>query len=497
MAERPLSILEVGNFPEQDREVTAGVILHVRSQVPEDTGEAWDAVLTGRALSKEEVGILTKTALPHRVFYLDPALPGDSVTGPFLACKLAKYLAPEKLDTFLQSFAVRYFRKQYGERWALEEFRPNPAFVDHVRYLGHNRMVLSQQFGDGKTPVPVLTVRSFIRIWEEQPLDLWWEILAGAGVSFSVRVWQIEEGSLDTVDKIWDLSEEELSQPFCLCAKGRGTLAITLLAKGEGELLVGPLHTRYSREGAGVFFPGGQRLVGKDGREAAVYFEPGDVKPPLCVYFSGYRRAEGFEGLNMMRRMGAPILMFTDMALEGGAFYLGDPDFEESIRSAIRSTLESLHFSEDQLILSGISMGSSGAVYYGADFHPHALIVGKPLLNLGSIAANERLLRPGGFPTSLDILQRFAGSDGVEKLNHRVFDKVDKADWEGTEAAVSYMAQDDYDPTAYQDLLSHLRGKHATIYGKRITGRHNDNTNAVVEWFVSQYRRILREDFAR
>ena len=34
-------------------------------------------------------------------------------------------------------------------------------------------------------------------------------------------------------------------------------------------------------------------------------------------------------------------------------------------------------------------------------------------------------------------------------------------------------------------------------YGKRITGRHNDNTSAVVEWFVSQYRRILREDFAR
>jgi accessory secretory protein Asp2 len=358
-------------------------------------------------------------------------------------------------------------------------------------------MVLSQRFGDGKTAVPVLTVRSSILIWEEQPLDFWWEILAGEGVSFSIRVRQIGEGSLDTVAKTWDLSEEDLSQPICLCSKGRGTLSVTLLARGEGELLVGPLHTRYARQGAGVFFPGGQRLAGQDGREAAVYFEPGDLRPPLCVYFSGYRTAEGFEGLHMMQGLGTPFLLVTDMALEGGAFYLGDPDFEERIRSVIRQTLERLHFTEDQLILSGISMGSFGAVYYGAKFHPHALIVGKPLLNLGSIAVNERLLRPGGFPTSLDILQRFAGSDGVEELNRRVFARVDAADWEGTEAAVSYMAQDDYDPTAYQDLLAHLRGKHATIYGKRITGRHNDNTGAVVEWFVSQYRRILREDFGR
>lgn len=497
MADRPLSILEVGSLPDMDREVAAGVLLHIRSQVPEETKEAWDGVVIDRLLSREEIAILTQTALPHRVFFKDPALPADPVMGPFLACKLAAYLPQEAYDAFLQHFAVRYFRGQYGERRALGDFRPNPAFVDHIQYRGHNRMVLSQRFGDGKTAVPVLTVRSSILIWEEQPLDFWWEILAGEGVSFSIRVRQIGEGSLDTVVKTWDLSEEDLSQPTCLCSKGRGTLSVTLLARGEGELLVGPLHTRYARQGAGVFFPGGQRLAGQDGREAAVYFEPGDLRPPLCVYFSGYRTAEGFEGLHMMQGLGTPFLLVTDMALEGGAFYLGDPDFEERIRSVIRQTLERLHFTEDQLILSGISMGSFGAVYYGAKFHPHALIVGKPLLNLGSIAVNERLLRPGGFPTSLDILQRFTGSDGVEELNRRVFARVDAADWEGTEAAVSYMAQDDYDPTAYQDLLAHLRGKHATIYGKRITGRHNDNTGAVVEWFVSQYRRILREDFGR
>ncbi len=33
------------------------------------------------------------------------------------------------------------------------------------------------------------------------------------------------------------------------------------------------------------------------------------MKPPLNVYFSGYRTAEGFEGYYMMKRMNAPFFM--------------------------------------------------------------------------------------------------------------------------------------------------------------------------------------------
>ncbi len=497
MAEKPLSILEIASLPAKDREVARGVRLFVRDEVPEQRQEAWDAVLVARPLSEREIERLGNTSLPHRVFFLEPDLLSDPGTGSFLAGKLAAYLPREELDSFFRHFLVRYFRGQYGERRALEHFHLNPAFVHHAAYEGHNHLTLSQRYGSGTEMVPILSLRDSIMIWEEQPLDLYWELRAGENVTISVRVRQIAEGSLDTVVRTWDLTGEDLRAPFFLCSRGRGTLSVTLFAKGEGELNVGPLHTRYAREDAGVFFPGGRRIAGEDGREAAVYFEPGDWKPPLCVYFSGYRTAEGFEGLRMLRDMGVPFLLVTDMALEGGAFYLGNPDFEVKVLSAILDTLEQLHFTQDQLILSGISMGSSGAVYYGAELHPHAVIVGKPLLNLGNIAANERLLRPGGFPTSLDILQRFAGTDGGENFNRRIFDRVDAADWEGTEVAASYMAQDDYDPTAYQDLLRHLRGKHATLYGKRITGRHNDNTGAVVEWFVSQYRRILREDFER
>lgn len=59
------------------------------------------------------------------------------------------------------------------------------------------------------------------------------------------------------------------------------------------------------------------------------------------------------------------------------------------------------------------------------------------------------------------------------------------------------MQQDDYDPFAYENLLEHLKGKTVQIYGKGMSGRHNDNTDGIVQWFKRQYRKILQEDFGR
>ena len=59
------------------------------------------------------------------------------------------------------------------------------------------------------------------------------------------------------------------------------------------------------------------------------------------------------------------------------------------------------------------------------------------------------------------------------------------------------MIEDDYDQTAYGMLLEHLKSDGVQVYGKGIHGRHNDDTNAIVRWFVNQYERILAEDFDR
>ena len=152
------------------------------------------------------------------------------------------------------------------------------------------------------------------------------------------------------------------------------------------------------------------------------------------------------------------------------------------------------------MILSGLSMGTFGALYYGCDILPHAIILGKPLASIGDVAANERLHRPGGFPTSLDVLQKVSGGtdkDAILRLNERFWNKLDGAAWKNTKFIISYMLEDDYDATAYQTLLSHVKGSGMKIYGKGIHGRHNDDTNSIVAWFKNQYDRILQEDFSR
>ena len=104
-----------------------------------------------------------------------------------------------------------------------------------------------------------------------------------------------------------------------------------------------------------------------DREEAFCYFEPGDLKPPLCVYFSGSKTLEGFEGYYMMKGMGCPFLLVAEPRLEGGAFYMGFQEYEDLIPRLITKYRDELGFSSDQVILSGMSMGSFGALCRNPD----------------------------------------------------------------------------------------------------------------------------------
>lgn len=145
-------------------------------------------------------------------------------------------------------------------------------------------------------------------------------------------------------------------------------------------------------------------------------------------------------------------------------------------------------------------MGSVGALYYGALLHPGAMVLGRPMVNLGTAAQRERIRRPGGFPASLDLLQKLTGDVNdacAEQLNQRMWDRIDKGDFRQTEMAIGYMEEDDYDPKAYLELLHHLRGQHCLIYGKGFSGRHNDNPEQVQDWLRLQYDRLLEERYGR
>ena len=295
-------------------------------------------------------------------------------------------------------------------------------------------------------------------------------------------------------------SEEEMAQPLELDGAEPYYLAFSLEAKGEGTLTIGALHKRLSHGPLGEMTVGAKTLRDHKRQEIFAYFHPGDMKSPLNIYFSGYRPAEGFEGFGMMRAMGSPFILFSDPRLEGGSFYMGSEELENQIIAFIDQHLDLLGFEPKDMNFSGLSMGTFGALYYGALYSPHAILVGKPIVNLGDVAANLKFKRPDEFGTSLDMMQLIIGQvsqEGIGQLNQRFWERFDQADFKDTILALAYMRDDDYDQQAYPDILEALYELPVRIISTSRAGRHNDASGPIIEWFVTQYKEIMERDFGR
>jgi accessory secretory protein Asp2 len=209
---------------------------------------------------------------------------------------------------------------------------------------------------------------------------------------------------------------------------------------------------------------------------------------------------EGFEGYFMMAGLGCPFLLVTDPRLEGGRFYLGSVELENQLVEVIRECVDSLGFREEDLIFSGLSMGAFAALYYGSQFKAHAIIAGKPIVDLGYVAERGRLVRPNDFFTIFDIVnfwkreRRAGNSSTVDGFTQDLLTR-----WNGTpgfgdtKILMSYMLQDDYDDEAYYALLNSQTGKPTTVIARGYQGRHNDDSASVVTWFSTQYRRVIDE----
>lgn len=508
MAEELLVIQYGGRNPSGLFSMPEGVLWKwIREDRPVED-RSCDVLVIGNIPEKETLDHLAEISAAHTVFSLvppesnasdDATIQKAAASDPwtlFWKRKCVMFL-PQITQEWVDSLPFCYWRGQYGERKPLEQVIVNRSFHGEIDYSGHAWLTLKGAFGSEYKATLIWRYSSVLE--KDRDLDLWLEYVALDDVQVRLAVKVCLGQSTDEI--LETLTFENPVEEMHIPAVGkRCYLNFCLEVKGEGELRTGVLHVRNSRRGAGIYLAGGKRFADRERHEFCSYFDPMDGKPPLNVYFSGYRQAEGFEGYYMIRNLGAPFLLLTDPRLEGGNFYLGGNNYEEAILKTIREAMEALGFGRDDLIMSGISMGTTGALYYGVQLRPHAIIIGKPLINLGNIASNEKTIRPGGFPTSLDVLGTQTGeavSKNVPILNEKLWDKIDNANLKGVKIAISYMQQDDYDSTAYEDFLRHLETKDVRIYGKGILGRHNDNTNAVVEWLLSRYRTILRSDYGR
>lgn len=435
----------------------------------------------------------------YEVFYDLNQTPEAPWTTDLLRRKMAHRVDFFDPQVVIHRLHKALFKGQYGAKLQVAELQVVEHFSGQMDYEGNRYLVLEGDFGQDFQQIA--RFRYNIPYYKDSAQDLFFDHLGEAGVETRVSVQLIQEGSLDSIVKEWIFDGEDALAEHPIDADSSGYLVIALLARGKGKLKIGPCHYRFSRCGFGEFVLGGERFVDENQDEFMYYFHPQDFKPPLCVYFSGWRSAEGFEGYGMMKAMGTPFLLICDPRLSGGSFYLGSEAFEQRVSDVIQEKLDFLGFSRDQLIMSGLSMGTFGATYHGAKLEPHALVIGKPVFSLGEVALKEKIVRPGGFKTSLDLLRLFGDSynnSGAAYLDDRFWKRFRAADFSKTKFVVCYMKDEDYDATAFQKILDYTKGgKAARVVMRGIPGRHNDNYGQQIKWFITQYYHVLKSDFGR
>lgn len=460
----------------------------------------FDVVILDREITKEEFDYLVWLARTYCLFLTENAIPRKgSVTGQLFKRKMGRRISAEELKVLLESDLPDYFSGSYGEKYVIQNLSVAQGFKGSVSWRGYEGVDLNGDYGEDLTQI--IFWRITLPILKNLAVEFWLEYKKDdtVEIELEIQICQFQYGSIPSAQSAWTFSEDELKDIVYVENKGeRGFIFASLKAKGHGHLTVTALHDRHSRRGKGNFLPGGKRVVTTEREEVFYYFDPGNLKPPLNVYFSGYKTQEGFEGYYMMRELGHPFLLISEARLEGGSLYVGSKEFEDTIEQIIRRCMKMLKFKNSEVILSGLSMGTFGALYYGCRIRPNTILLGKPLASMGDMAENMRIKNSGGSNCWVDVLHKECGNlsrDAINRLNNRFWDLFACTDWSKTRFAVAYMIEDDLDGNAYENLQSHLSGGDAWIYGKGLHGRHNDNTSGIVSWFKSQYQEIIQKDF--
>lgn len=452
-------------------------------------------------LSREVMGqlnFLELVRLPsHQIFYetLEGASEDDL---RILELKGAQYFDFSDKGKAL----CQYINENYAKPWgtsidnSMVEITPN--FEGSVTKKGAAMYELEGDFGEDYQQV---------MLWKNKwgasgHVNFYPEIDHSEDVNYYFRAYY-KNAESDQDVQYTDFSSEQIREgqvPFDL-GFSEFPVNFGLFVKGQGNINIGSLHIRYGLAKNNFLAMGGRRLVSTTsmGEELGYYFNAGDLKPPLNVYFSGYRPSEGYEGRWMMGSLGSPFILVYDPRLVGGSFYRG-AELEEKLIHVIQEKLDLLGFSKRELILSGLSMGTYASFYYGAKLEPHAIVVGKPLANIGDLAVHSRIFSPYDWDLAMDTIIHLTGQlteKTARALDEDFWLKFEAADFSQTSFLMAHMLQDTDLP--FNRIFNYLKKNYPTakILHKGIEGRHNDDTPSVTSWFYKNYQQLLISDFNR
>lgn len=436
---------------------------------------------------------------PYRVLYTKEVLGTlNKEATRFLKLQMATEIN-EDVQTLIDSLLSKYFSDQGGIRLKSRQLIINENNCESYEYQDGDHLLLKANTrGQWKN---IGTYNERIPIAEYRLMDLWLEYQS-QGLQPRLRVFihpVSGDGKSGDMHIIECDSTKDQRIPIAVSNQPR-VVSVTLEVKGKGTLSLSSLHYRWSRSGIGKFLPGGKLLQNPQTREQVAYlFNPGDLRPPLNVYFAGARGLEGFEAVHLFRSVHAPSLLFTDTRLEIGQFYAGS-FWEQQIVSTIRKTLKRLGFTSQQLVLNGISMGTYPALKIGSILKPYAINVAKPITNLGYLASRARLQRPEDFTAIFDIDLRLLGDlthEHLVEMDKKFWDRFNRADLKQTRLFIGYMLNDNYDDRTIEKLKKSKAVQQCRQFSyKGFPGRHNDNPYVVL-WFVSRVKYLSKISFKR
>lgn len=315
----------------------------IMSLLPEDIGilkkdgkkpkaaKPYDVVLVDTVEHFEYITVLDSLIQVYRLFYHERCQITTKTLERFLLRKRAVQSTFEDPAQMLYLFSRGFSSKQSGTKLSVNHLAVNPSFSGQINYEGTNYLRLCGQYGEDYQTVATYQYNIFLSA--DSPLDLWPEFRNSEDCAIRYVIKGYPVGNSPMQEWIYD--EESFDKPLVLDTSDSYYLSVSIQVKGQGIVKIGPFHHRQSHLGYGDLLIGGNRVVDKNREELIYYFHPGDLKPPLNIYFSGYRPAEGFEGYWMMNNLGAPFLLIGDPRSEGGAFYLGSEELEQIGRAHV------------------------------------------------------------------------------------------------------------------------------------------------------------------
>lgn len=402
----------------------------------------------------------------------------------------------DNLSNLRHDINTYFFKKNIGYQILIDKLNLQKSFLSKIKIMGYSYYEIDCNLGHTWTYLGNLSNSVYLPQGIEEDIKI--EVQELASVELKVEAYCFSSQNHHLIKKITQTGSFLHNYHFVIKEMDESAyFQLAFYVRGKGQLRLGTIHIHASRGPYGILNLGAKGIVDKKGLggEVNYVFNAGDLKPPLVVMFAGHNTADVFEGEGMMRRIGCPYLLITDSRYGGGGFYIGSAEFENKIVNIINFYQVKLGFRPKDLVITGISMGAFGALYYGAQVCAGTILAAKIIVNLGTVAANSKIKRPLDFNEANDIVlvnERNTDNVALNRINNKLWDKFNLSDLSHTDFILGYMENEDYDTTGYSILRKYLKKNYPAVHvlAKSFWGRHNDNTE-IVDWFVQQVNHVV------